>query len=294
MYRSVKACRIMLIQRHNQTYKQRQKCDVELFLSVVSLSAADFIHTPLLDSSTFVSGMFSPSSNINQQAWFPETRNPLSKRKPSNTCISKDTARTWVKNQTIRLWGIIWSCTGGDVSVIYVNMSAPHQWLRSLIHDINCALLEYIILIRVCGSWELLHIHKNNGSASIFRFASNLLSLQSLGSTLFEAMQPTCALVVHKIAAFLQQELIDWPSMETHSLNESKQIWKSRPAKSLVSPYHSLGRQSRISCICGQTRPPPLPCIARLLQNHANVCSISLTPFLNAWNSHNHVVCFWS
>lgn len=30
------------------------------------------------------------------------------------------------------------------------------------------------------------------------------------------------------------------------------------------SPYHPLGRQSRISCICGQTRPPPLPRIARL------------------------------
>lgn len=73
----------------------------------------------------------------------------------------------------------------------------------------------------------------------------------------------------------------------------SKQTWKSRPAKSLVSPYHPLGRQSRISCICGQTRPPPLPRIARLLQNHASVCSISLT-FFKGWNSHNHVVCFWS
>lgn len=83
----------------------------------------------------------------------------------------------------------------------------------------------------------------------------------------------------HKIAAFSQQELIDWPSMETRSLSESKQTWKSRPAKSLVSPYHPLGRQSRISCICGQTRPPPLPRIARLLQNRASVRSISLTPF---------------
>lgn len=79
----------------------------------------------------------------------------------------------------------------------------------------------------------------------------------------------------------------------------SKQTWKSRPAKSLVSPYHPLGRQSRISCICGQTRPPPLPRIARLLQNHASVCSISLTLFLRVgihitmwcasgvWDFHN-------
>lgn len=59
-----------------------------------------------------------------------------------------------------------------------------------------------------------------------------------------------------------------------------------------MSPYHPLGRQSRISCICGQTRPPPLPRIARLLQNHASVRSISLT-FFKGWNSHNHVVCFW-
>lgn len=46
---------------------------------------------------------FSPSSNINQQAIFPETRNSLSKWKPSNTCASERSARTWVKNQAIRL-----------------------------------------------------------------------------------------------------------------------------------------------------------------------------------------------
>lgn len=107
--------------------------------------------------------------------------------------------------------------------------------------------------------------------------------------------------IPQRLAAHNQQELIDWPSIETRSLYEStlttglssKQTWKSRPAKSLVSPYHPLGRQSRISCICGQTRPPPLPRIARLIQNHASMCSLSLA-FFRGWNSHNHVVCFWS
>lgn len=65
-----------------------------LMSSVISLSVGDYIYTPRLDSSTFLPGTFSPSSNINQQALFPETRNSLSKRKPSNTCTSKRPART--------------------------------------------------------------------------------------------------------------------------------------------------------------------------------------------------------
>lgn len=117
--------------------------------------------------------------------------------------------------------------------------------------------------------------------------------------------QPTCALTEsHSLCIALSQtNLIDWPSNETCSLLErttspqglsSKQTWMSRPAWCLHSPYHPLERQSRISCICGQTRPTPLPFIARLLQNHGRMYSLSLPHvFLEARNSHNHVVCFW-
>lgn len=63
-------------------------------VSVISISVGDYIYTPWMDSSTFLPGTFSPSSNINQQAIFPETRNSLSKRKPSSTCTSKKPART--------------------------------------------------------------------------------------------------------------------------------------------------------------------------------------------------------
>lgn len=130
---------------------------------------------------------------------------------------------------------------------------------------------------------------------------SSLFVLQSHGSIFWSAVQPTCALVAHKLRLFFpskswlighQWRHAPWMRALATELS-SKQTWKSRPAKSLVSPYHPLGSQSRISCICGQTRPPPLPRIARLLQNHASVCSISLT-FFKGWNSHNHVVCFWS
>ncbi len=131
---------------------------------------------------------------------------------------------------------------------------------------------------------------------------SSLFVLQSYGSIFWSRVQPTCALVAHKLGLLFPSKswLIghQWrhaPRMRALAAElSSKQTWKSRPAKSLVSPYHPLGRQSRISCICGQTRPPPLPRIARLLQNHASVCSISLTFFFKGWNSHNHVVCFWS
>lgn len=68
---------------------------------IVSLNSHMWIHThtPSLDSSTFVSATLPPSSDINQQARFPETENPLSKRKASNTCVSEERARTRVKNQ---------------------------------------------------------------------------------------------------------------------------------------------------------------------------------------------------
>lgn len=111
-----------------------------------------------------------------------------------------------------------------------------------------------------------LYRHKNNVTAAILQLVSSLPPLPSHGPTFCGATQATSALVAHKIAAFRQEEMIDRPSMETRFLNKSKQTWKSRPAESLVSPYPLLGRQSRISCICGQTRPPPLPRIARLLQ----------------------------
>lgn len=131
---------------------------------------------------------------------------------------------------------------------------------------------------------------------------SGLFVLKSHGSIYWSAVQPTCALLGQNLGLLFPSRswLIghQWrhaPRMSARTAGlSSKQTWKSRPAKSLVSPYHPLGRQSRISCICGQTRPPPLPRIARLLQNHASVCSISLTFFFKGWNSHNHVVCFWS
>lgn len=133
--------------------------------------------------------------------------------------------------------------------------------------------------LRGTRGWrESQHGHKNNKCAALLQFVWSLPPLPSHGPTFCGAAQPTSALVAHKIAAFGQEELIDRPSMETRFSNESKQTWKSRPAESLVSPYHPLGRQSRISCICGQARPPPLPRIAKLLQNHASASSISLTP----------------
>lgn len=96
---------------------------------VVPLSAGELTHTCThsLDSSTFVSATFSPSSDINQQARFPETENPLSKRKASNTCVSEERARTRVKHQAIRprhrlvmhgRWGFAIS-----VSVLYLRSS---------------------------------------------------------------------------------------------------------------------------------------------------------------------------
>lgn len=73
-----------------------------MMLSVISLYFGNYYAPPWLDSSTFFPGTFFPSSNINQQALFPEIRNSLSKRKHSNTCTSKKPARMWVKNQAIR------------------------------------------------------------------------------------------------------------------------------------------------------------------------------------------------
>ena len=100
-------CRLMSIfhynRRENVTTLIARDKKMMLMLRVISLSIGDYIYTPRLDSSTFLPGTFSPSSNINQQALFPETRDSLSKRKPSNTCTSKRPARTWVKNQAFRL-----------------------------------------------------------------------------------------------------------------------------------------------------------------------------------------------
>lgn len=201
---------------------------------------------------------FSPSSDINQQAWFPETENPLSKGKASNTCVSEDWARTRVKNQAIRPRHHPIMHRGWSFS-ISMSETVSSIWQ-------TCALMIHMKLRGALGSRESLYRHKNNVSAAILQFVSSLPPLPSHGPTFCGAAQPTSALVAHKIATFRQEELIDRPSMETRFLNESKQTWKSRPAESLVSPSPPLGRQSRISCICGQTRPPPLPCIARLLQ----------------------------
>lgn len=142
----------------------------------------------------------------------------------------------------------------------------------SLIKDRYCAFFKIHYLNKNMWLKRIAaHRQKKNRSAFILQIWLQPISTAVTWLHIFwSATQPTCALVAHKIAAFSQQELIDWPSMETRCLTESKQTWKSRPAKSLVSPYHPLGRQSRISCICGQTRPPPLPRIARLLQNRAS------------------------
>lgn len=78
---------------------------------------------------------FSPKSDINQQAWFPETENPLSKEKASNTCTSEDWARTRVKHQATRLrhhpithWG--WSFSISTSGII----SSDGQTRARLIH----------------------------------------------------------------------------------------------------------------------------------------------------------------
>lgn len=78
----------------------------------------------------------------------------------------------------------------------------------------------------VCGQWI-----QEDG----FRLQITVNLLVSRGSIFWRGIQPTSALVDHVIAAFFQKGLIDWPSMETHCSHQSKQTWKSRPAKSLVS-----------------------------------------------------------
>lgn len=217
-----------------------------------------YTHTLCWTPAPLFQQRFSPSSDINQQDWFPEIENPLSKGKASNTCESEDWARTRVKNQVIRPRHHPTTCRRWSFS-IGVSGIISSAWQ-------TCTLVLHMKLRGALGSGESLYRHKNNVSAAILQFVSSLPPLPSHGLTFCGVAQPTSALVAHKIAAFRQEELIDRPSMETRFLNESKQTWKSRPAESLVSPYPPLGRQSRISCICGQTRPPPLPRIARLLQ----------------------------
>lgn len=206
-------------------------------LSVISLSAVDYIYTPWLDSSTFLPGTFSPSSNINQQAWFPETRNSLSKRKPSNTCTSMKPARTPVKNQAIRLRHCLivhWKSNFFNILLIYSRSAQHQQSLMSVIDDRYCALQKYMVSIKA-SDWKKKRISALNKEKErkwfhftnilqidTEKYDSSLFVLQSHSSIFWSAVQPTCALTAHKLgAAFSQQELIDWPSMETRSSNES-------------------------------------------------------------------------
>lgn len=110
------------------------------------------------------------------------------------------------------------------------------------------------------------------------------------------------ALIAHKLWLLFPSKrwLIGHQSWHAPSMRalaaelSSKQTWKSRPAKSLVSPYHPLGRQSRISCICGQTRPPPLPRIARLLRKPRQCALCFPNPVLRVGIHITMWLCFWS
>lgn len=108
-----------------QPHRWERRCWTVLYHFLLENSHKN---THSLDSSTFVSATFSPSSDINQQARFPETENPLSKRKASNTCVSEERARTRVKLQATRprhrlvthgRWSLAIS-----VSVLYLGSSA--------------------------------------------------------------------------------------------------------------------------------------------------------------------------
>lgn len=235
----------------------RTKSIEKALLNCVVLLSHTYTHPPWTQA-PLLQQCFSPSLDINQQAWFPEIENPRSKGKASNTCVSEVWARTPVKYQSIRPRIHPITCRGWSFSISMSGIISS-DWQTH-------ALVIHMKLRRALGLKESLYRLKNYVSAAILQFVSSLLPLPSHRPTFCGAAQPTSALVANKIAAFRQEELIDRPSMETRFLNESKQTWKSRPADSLASPYPPFGRQSRISCICGQTRPPPLPRFARLLQ----------------------------
>lgn len=105
----------------------------------------------------------------------------------------------------------------------------------SLINDRYCSLLKFMILTRVCDTIEWLYVvNKNPTGLLYFTNHSNPTGVPWL-CTLEGNTAHMCPCSPYNCCFFSQRELIDWPSMETRSLDESKQTWKSRPAKSLVS-----------------------------------------------------------
>lgn len=227
-----------------------------LMPSVISLYAADYIYTPWLDSSTFLPGTFSPSSNINQQAWFPETRNSLSKRKPRNTCTSKKPARTWVKNQAIRLrhslivyWKLnLWTCC-------WYSWSAQHQQLLTCVIDVH----RYICIHHQNKSMTL----KENCcifSTNIARSRSEWVKLQTEKSSCGRWLQSICTAVtwLHILdcsathmcprspqtwAAFFPAR-VDWLAINGDTLLE----WERSPQNYQVNRLGSQGQQNP-SCL---------------------------------------------
>lgn len=118
-----------LIARHKKTV---------FMLSVISTPYTPPPPPPSwLDTSTFLPGTFSPSPNINQQALFPETRNSLSKKKPSNTCSRERPARTRVqKKNSYRLKrGLVVHWTG-NLSSILLKYRRSVQHRRSLVRNL--------------------------------------------------------------------------------------------------------------------------------------------------------------
>lgn len=124
--------------------------------------------------------------------------------------------------------------------------------------------------------------------------------LQSHDSIFWSAVQPTCS--PQTLAVFFFLAAVDWLAISADTLLE----WERSPQNYQVNRLGSQGQQNLLCLhtIHWESKAGSRVSVVRQDRHHflvlqgclktTPVCVLFPLTFFKDWNSHNHVVCFWS